>query len=118
MLRGWLCNIFNSRILVDQSIPMLISLILFKQLSKIFEKNIKFIIFAFIIFIVYIMFGRAYSWQQFTLEIRSLLGNTMSVMVLFPIFSKIVELHAERTVKKTVPFAVWMLLGVLITWFS
>ena len=112
-----LYNFFGSRIPGDQNTPILISLLAFRPLAKIFNKNIKFIIFALIILIIYVVFRMAYPWQQFILEIKNILGKTVLIMVLFPALKKIVDLYTERVVQKTSHFAIWMFLGVLITWF-
>ena len=114
ILRQGLENLV-SRFLPNQNVLMLISLLAFKPLSKFFKRNAKFITVAFIILVLYI--GWVYSWEQFVLEMRNILGRTILITVLFPMLKKIIDLYAERTVRKSTPFAPWMLLGALITWF-
>src|SRR3989338_9809912 len=104
-----------SRFLPNQNVLMLISLLAFKPLSKFFKRNAKFITVAFIILVLYI--GWVYSWEQFVLEMRNILGRTILITVLFPMLKKIIDLYEKRTVRKSTPFAPWMLLGALITWF-
>jgi uncharacterized membrane protein (DUF485 family) len=105
------------KFLPKQNILLLASLLLFKQLSKFFQKNTKLMLTVLIILIAYISFRAMYLQEKLILEIVSTLGRTLSVMILFPIFKKLVDLYAERATHKTIPFAFWMFLGVLITWF-
>lgn len=106
-----------SKILPNQNILVLISLLAFPQLSKIFKKNIKFMPIAFIVLLAYFSFKIAYSWRQSILEIGNIFGRSMLIMILFPLFRKVINLYEERTIQKTTPFAIWMFLGVLIIWF-
>jgi hypothetical protein len=117
VLNKWLYGFFGSKITDYRDLPVFISLLAFKPLSTIFNKNIKFIIFALIILIMYVIFGMAYTYQQFILEIMNILGRTALVMILFPALRRIVELYTERVAQKTTPFAIWIFLGVLLVWF-
>lgn len=116
ILRQELQNLIG-KILSDHNILMLISLLAFKQLSKFFKKNIKFIVVVLIILMSYVGFKMEYSWRQFTSEIGNTFSRIVIIIILFPTFKKIIDLYSERTVRKTTPFAPWMLLGALITWF-
>jgi Flp pilus assembly protein protease CpaA len=106
-----------SRILPNQSILILITLLIFKPLSKIFKKKIKFTLAAFVILIVYFGFMVSFSWQEFLVSISNIFSRTVVFMVLFGVFKKIVELYTEKTLQKFTPFALWMFLGAFITWF-
>lgn len=106
-----------SRFLPNQNILMLASLLVFKPISEVSKKNTKFIIIAVIIIIAYVTFKLTYSWQQLICEVGNILGRSILIMVSFPLFRKIIDLYEERTVQKTTPFAHWMFLGALITWF-
>ena len=106
------------KILPNQNMVMLISLLAFRPLSKIFRKKLWFVIVAFIVLLAYISFKTAYSGGLFTLEMGNIFGRVALVMVLFPVLRKILNFYAERTVHKTTPFAHWMFLGTLIVWFS
>lgn len=116
VLRQAFNNLLN-RILPDQNVLCLISLLIFQKLSKIFNKNIKFIIITFIILALYVGLKMHYSYGQFVLEIRNILGRVVLIVVLFPLLKKITDLYVERTVQKITPFAHWMFLGAILTWF-
>jgi hypothetical protein len=116
MLREELTNLI-SKFLFNQNILILISLLMFKQLSKFFRKNTKLIIIISIILTIYISSRMIYSRRQLILEIGNIFGGMLSLAIFFPIFEKIIELYEDRTVRKTTPFAHWMFLGALIVWF-
>jgi len=105
------------KILPSQNILILASLLFFNPLSKFFKKNAKFIVIAFVVLIIYFGFKMVYSDKQFILETGDIFGRSISIMVLFPVFKKLIDLYEERTLQKTTPFAIWMFLGVLIIWF-
>lgn len=108
---------FISGFLPNKDILMLASLLVFNSLSRLAKKNIKFIIIAFFILIAYIIFKSVNSRSQLILEMGNIFGRSILIMVSFPLFRKIIDLYEERTVQKTTPFAHWMFLGALITWF-
>lgn len=112
-----LYNVFGSGIPGYQNVLVVVSLLAFRPLADTFNRNIKFIIFALIILIIYVVFGMVYPWQQFMSEIKNVLGKTLLVMVLFPALKRIIDLYVESVVQKTIPFAIWMFLGVLLIWF-
>ena len=103
--------------LPNQNILMLVSLLVFKPLSNFFKKNSKFMIIACVILVGYIGLKSIYAWQEFVLEIGNIFGRSMLIMILFPLFRKIINLYEERTIQKTTAFAIWMFLGALIVWF-
>lgn len=108
---------FLGKILPDQNILALISLVAFRQLFKIFKKNARFIVIVFVILIAYVSFKLVYSWGQLISEVGNIFARSASVMILFPLFRKIIGLYEERVAQKTIPFAIWMFLGALIIWF-
>ena len=116
VLRYTFYNLLN-KILPNQNIVLLISLFLFRRLSGIFKKNVKFIAVISVVLILYFGFKTAYSWQYFFSEIGSMLIRAMFIMLAAPLFKKIINFYAERSTRKTTPFAHWMFLGALIVWF-
>lgn len=106
-----------SKILPNQNILILISLLAFKPLSKVFKKSPGFMSIAFIILIFYAGFKIAYFKEQFVFYIGNTFARTIFIMILFPLSKKIVEFYSERTLQKNMPFAPWMFLGALIAWF-
>jgi len=116
ILREGLTNLVI-KFLPKQNILLLASLLAFKQLSKFFKKNTKLMLVALVILIAYIGFKVMYSREQFILGIGNILGSILSIMILFPVFKKIINIYTEKTTQKTIPFAIWMFLGALIVWF-
>ncbi len=104
-------------VLPNQNIVMLLPLLAFRPLSRIFKKNIKFTVIAFVFLTAYLIFKMLYSWERFIREISGTLGWVIFIMVLFPTVKKIINLYTERITQKTSPFAHWMFLGMLIVWF-
>ncbi|MBW2044494.1 MAG: prepilin peptidase [Deltaproteobacteria bacterium] len=104
------------KILPNQNMVMLISLVAFRQLSKIFKKRAKMMAFIFILLAGYLVIKMAYSWTESMLELSNILSRAVLIMVMFRIIRKIISIYTERTVQKTVPFAHWMFLGALIAW--
>ena len=70
-----------------------------------------------VILVIYVGYKALYSWDKFILEIGGVFGRVLTIMLLFSILKKMIEIYTERTAQKNTPFAHWMLLGVLITWF-
>ncbi|MDD5005942.1 MAG: prepilin peptidase [Candidatus Omnitrophica bacterium] len=110
-------NNLVSRFLTNQYILTLISLIAFRYFSKFFKKESKFIILTFIILIIYFLVKIHDTGARYLVLMGSSLIKSISIMVLFPIINKIINIYEENTAHKTIPFAIWMFIGVLITWF-
>jgi len=112
-----LSKIIPSEIILNQNTLMLITLIVFRSLSRIFRKNLKFVSIIFIALMIYLGFKMFYLQEQFVLNMAGIFGRVILIMILFPIFRKIIGIHSEEIVQKTMPFAIWLFLGALITWF-
>jgi len=105
------------RILPNRNILMLITLLAFRPLSKIFKKKSKSVLLFFIVFVLYIIFKIQSSGGQYLIFTVSALKRSAMIMLLFPIIAKTIHIYEENTIHKTTPFAFWMFLGALITWF-
>ena len=105
------------RILPNRNILMLITLLAFRPLSKIFKKKSKSALLFFTVFVLYIIFKIQSSGGQYLIFIVSALKRSVMIMLLFPIITKTIHIYEENTIHKTTPFAFWMFLGALITWF-
>lgn len=117
LVRGWLYSYFNGRISINQDIITVFCLLMFRQLSNFFNKRFRFMVFVSVILVMYLGFNTEYPLRKFILEITDTLGNAILVIVLFPILKKILDLYTARLVQQHSPFAMWMFLGALITWF-
>jgi len=117
ILRQQIMNLIG-KVLFNQNVLILISLLAFRFFSKAFKRGFKFTVIIFIILSIYLGFKMMHSPKELISEMRSVFGWTLFfMMVLFPLFERIVSLYTERTTQKTTPFAIWMFLGALITWF-
>ena len=105
------------RLLPNRNILMLITLLAFRPLSKIFKKKSKLVLLFFTAFVLYIIFKIQSSGGQYLILTVSALKRSVMIMLLFPIITKIIHIYEENTTRKTIPFAIWMFLGALITWF-
>ncbi len=120
ILREILRNLLH-QILPNQNILILLSLVVFRKLSEFFRKNSKFIGISFLVLIFYFGIKIAHSKTQFFLEIGNIFAKSFLVILFYSIFRKItkktINFYAEKSGRKTTPFAPWMFLGALITWF-
>lgn len=105
------------KFLPNQNILIVLSMFLFKHLSKFFKKNSRQMIVVLIMLMIYFGYKMIYSPGEFILEIVSTFSRAVSVMALFPVFRKITKFYIEKKFKTAVPFAIWMFLGILIAWF-
>lgn len=115
LLRNEISGIIGN-VLPDQSIVMLICLVAFRPLSKIFKEKTIYAISFFIFFSVYIIFKPASSLEGYLLLIRATFSKSLLLILLFPIIQRIIILCEGNAINKTTPFAMWMFLGALITW--
>lgn len=102
---------------MNQNMTAVIFLFVFKPLTGIFKKSLNLLIIIFSFLIIYIFLFTAYPLGQLLLKIKSSFLMALVIMVLFPTLKKIVEVYVEDSEKKTTPFAVWISLGVLLSWF-
>lgn len=116
LLRNEITGIVG-KVLPGQNIIMLICLVAFRPLSKIFRKKNKYVLIFFILFAIYILVKTPASFEGYLLLIRGTFSKSLLVILLFPIINKIIILFEGNAINKTTPFAMWMFLGVLITWF-
>lgn len=106
-----------NKIILNQNFLILISLLIFKPLSKFFLKKSKLLVLIFVILFVYYVFKPNSSPLQNLSILVSSVVRSLSVMFIFPLVNMIFSLYEQNTVHKTMPFAPWMFLGTLIIWF-
>lgn len=105
-----------TKILPDRNVLVLISFLAYKHLSSIFKSNKRLTFVAFLFLVVYFTLGVLYRLDAIV-EIVKALKMALIVMLLFEGYNKITDLYIEGSKSKTIPFAIWMFLGVLISWF-
>lgn len=105
------------KFLPNQNILTLISLLAFRPLSKIFKKKGKFLVLFFAILVIYFVVKIKISEENFLLIIANTLNRSILIMLLFSLAIGIIHMYEKNATQKTMPFAFWMFLGALITWF-
>lgn len=101
----------------EQSILMVIIMLLYRQLSRFFRKKSKFTIFIIILLSIYLIFKFNNQGVKAFLLIANSLKISMLIMLLFPLAKKIINIYVDKDMDKYTPFAIWMFMGALITWF-
>jgi len=104
---------FSGKFFSNQNLLMAVSLLIFNRLARVFKNNSRTMLAVFILLVLYMI----YRGDGFLLGILKTIKSSITVMVIFPVLKKIADLYAERTTQKTMPFAMWVFLGVLLTWF-
>jgi hypothetical protein len=89
----------------------------FRLLVRIFSKNTMWLIFMAVAIVVYALLRISLSPVEFFMEIRSAFLMAVLMIVLMPLFRHIFAYYEFRALQKTTPFAHWMFLGALITWY-
>lgn len=116
ILRNDFQNTF-SKILPNQYMIMLVSMLVFKQLSLFFKNNFHKMEIIFFCLLVYIIVNVILKKEFFLAEILSLSKKSISISLLFPLINKIVDYCNEKKSLGKTSFAHWIFLGVLIVWF-
>ncbi|MCX5712959.1 MAG: hypothetical protein NTY47_07900 [Candidatus Omnitrophica bacterium] len=106
------------RAIIDQNLFMILLLPLFGLLSKFFQKNTRFMIVFAAVLILCILLGPEGLRYRFASQALSSFFRSILVMVIFLFCRKVTDLYIERNEPgRYTPFAHWMFLGVIITWF-
>jgi len=113
-LRGLLSNV-----LPNQNTLIIIALLIFRRLVKIFKKKYSVVVTGIIVIVIitYLVFKKQSPLESLFGYMGESFLMILAIMVLFPLAQKLIELYSERTTQKTMPFAPWMFLGALIVWF-
>jgi len=120
LIFGILRNLFYSfagKIIFEQSFITLIFLIIFRYISGLFKKYIEIICVGAIILISAAFFVNKALLSCFLMQMATAFANSVFLILLFPVFNKIVNFYSERSSRKTMPFAPWLFIGTLIVWF-
>lgn len=96
---------------------IVLSFFSFKIMVKVFSKNTVWLAFMAFVILVYALLRISFAPVEFFREIRSAFLMSVLMMVLFPLFRHIFAYYEFRVLQKTTPFAHWMFLGALITWY-
>jgi hypothetical protein len=98
------------------NIVFAISFLVYPSLSNIFKNKRLLIFLAYVFFVVFFILQIDITSRLIVTLARSL-KMTIALMLLTYICRKSTDLYIEASQSKTLPFAVWMLLGALITFF-
>lgn len=117
IVAGKLMNIFLIFSPNTKNIMLFLMFIIYKPLSRLFTKKRELVIVIFVFTLIYFIFQLVSSGQMFLWRVLDIVRMVFLVIVLLSSFRFITNLYIERSKSKTWPFAIWMFLGVLITWF-
>ncbi len=104
------------RVFPDQNLLFLVLLFGFKKLARFFEKHTIFVIVMFAAGLAYLFWAGTSSRPLSLVSLGSFFGRGFLVMTAFMALRTLTRTYVEAGVKKTMPFAPWMFLGVLIVW--
>lgn len=117
LLRGMMGYLI-SPFIYDKKTIFIALLILYRSIARILQKNRLAAIF-FITSVIIYLFLRLILWPNAVLpELLMAIKTGFLIMVLFGCLNKIVYLYVESSRVKTLPFAIWMFLGAVITWLT
>lgn len=102
--------------LLDNNIITLSPFLLFKPLANIIRRNTLFIFFILCVLIAFMGIYRLYSYGNFFGMIFSSFNRAVLVVLFFPFLQWLFSIYSDRVEKKQ-PFAIWIFIGALITWF-
>jgi Flp pilus assembly protein protease CpaA len=109
---------FSFKIIPNQYTLMLISLLIFRPLTKFFREKNKFLALFLVLFIFFIGFKFISTGvEMYMLLLVATFKNSFFTILMFGAIQKIIAFFEENVAKKSMPFAPWMFLGALITWF-
>ncbi|MGE5279671.1 MAG: hypothetical protein ACM3L6_02865 [Deltaproteobacteria bacterium] len=103
----------GSRVPLNQNIAVLLSLLLFRQLSAFFRarKTVTGIALA-----VLIVYAAARAWPLHEISLRQMASSGLKgllVMLAYPLFHHVTEFYSRGKIEETTPFAPWLFLGAL-----
>ena len=95
---------------------LFLPILLFKYISKILMKNFNLIMSIFIItFVIYYM-QSGFSWRIVILQMLVYLKFSCITLIAFPLCNRLIEFYTKKKEEVHIAFALWMFLGVVITW--
>lgn len=115
VVRQYTAKVFNPNLL-NQNLLAVILLLGFNQISTFFRNNFKIMIICFVILYVFLK-TQTDTIQLKTIHFRIISLKSLFIVILYSLSRKLISIFNERTLKKTTPFAPWMFLGALLTWF-
>lgn len=102
---------------IEQNLLIIAPILVFRPLSRFFKHKVSYIISSVVLLSVYFTFSKTYGWGMFIMQTRDTFIGTLAVILLFHLAKKIVDIYIDSLVNKNTHFAIWMFLGVLVTWF-
>ncbi len=107
---------FLSHYIFNNNLIFLVLFLAYKPLSYMFKKCENFILFGIFSFIILLLFMRAHS-LAIVLEILASIRLAIIVTVIFEACRNLFDLYINTSRSKSLPFAIWMFIGALITFF-
>jgi len=102
---------------LDQNMIFYLMLLGFRRIEPLFLRNFKITLACFIgllaAFAVFSPFA-----SSFVLKLGGATGRSVLFLIVYRIAKIVIRFFAEKSEKHKIPFAPWMFLGALITWFG
>lgn len=107
------------QLISNQNLIVLFSLLFFSRITEFFKRNTSAMLFCFLILVLIELPNLATPQGMFLFfaDLIQMLNRSFLIIMLFQFMRKVVTPHVEQAVQKNIPFAPWMFLGALITWF-
>lgn len=105
------------RFLPNQNLVLILLFFIFKPLARLFRKHSITILCAGVLLLIYWIVKIKYGLGEKILALFWCFLTALLIVALLPLLKKIIAVYIEKTKERTIPFAPWMFLGVLIVWF-
>jgi len=103
----------NNRVFI-----FIVTLLIYKPLTSVFIRRKIGVFVVLGVAVIYVIYKSIVSTEMYFWQIAQAMGMALLLMSAFAVFRKVTDYYIERAQLKTWPFAVWMFLGMLITWFN
>jgi len=102
---------------LDQNMVSFLLLLGFRRIEPFFLRNFKITLACFIGLLACFAFISPL-WSSFVLKVGGTTGRSFLFLVVYRTARAVIGFFADRSEKHKIPFAPWMFLGALITWFG
>lgn len=107
----------NSLFILDKKIIFLLLFLVYRPLAKFLVKKIHLVLLASLILVFSFIPRIASDPQAAFSSIINSFTVSVTLILFFNLFSMFIFLHIKHSGNESIPFAGWMFLGVIITWF-
>jgi len=110
-------NYYFPSLTVNKNILFFMLFLIYKPLTKIFKRfNLLLLILAFLA-LFYLAPEIAYRPKEKLIEVMSSFLTSLALITVSDNVMRLIDDHVAQSKTKTMPFAIWLFLGVVLTWF-